>query len=106
MRAGSLTKLVTVEQKSSVRDSFGQPLNSWVTFKQCYAAIGPVSGREFISQSAEVAQVTHKIEMRYFAGLLPTHRIKFGARVFEIKFIANVDERNEKYIVQCTELVA
>jgi len=49
------------------------------------------------------AEVSHKIRMRYIAGLLPTMKIAWGAREFEIISIINVQERNNEIVIMATE---
>jgi hypothetical protein len=41
--------------------------------------------------------------MRYIAGLLPTMKIAWGDRMFEIISIINVAERNKEIVIMATE---
>ena len=48
-------------------------------------------------------QVTHRIKMRYVAGLTNKMRLVFGTRTFDILDIDNVEERNVEMILTCKE---
>ncbi len=59
-----------------------------------------------LTQAEQVqADVTHKITMRYAPGLAPKMRIRWGARVFEILFVGNVEEVRRMTEVLCKEVV-
>lgn len=64
MEPGRLRHRVRIEVKTDERDEHGQPLG-WQAVTTVPADIRSVTGREFISGSAERSSVTTKIFMRY-----------------------------------------
>ncbi|NIA89944.1 phage head closure protein [Rahnella aceris] len=65
MEPGRLRHRVRIEVKTDERDDHGQPIG-WRSVAESVAAdIRSVSGKEFISGSAERTSVTTKIFMRY-----------------------------------------
>ena len=104
MRAGSLRHTVTVQQRTELPDAYGEPAQTWTTLHANQpASIEPLSGRELITAQAVQSDVTHRVRMRYVAGVQTKHRILFGSRVFDIRAVRNVDERNIELEMLCTE---
>ena len=104
MRAGQLRHLVTIEQRSSTPDTYGEPAQTWTTLHANQpASIEPLSGRELITAQAVQSDVTHRLRMRYVAGVQTKHRILFGSRVFDIRAVRDVNERNIELEMLCTE---
>jgi len=93
----------TVDQYGDVRDDVDA---NWDDFKTVWAEISPVSGKEFYAAEQSRSQVSHKVRIRYIAGLRPSMRIKFGSRKFKIISLINWNEKNEEYLIYCTELVS
>ncbi|MGH3850698.1 MAG: phage head closure protein, partial [Pseudonocardiaceae bacterium] len=66
MRAGTLCHLVTIQTPSPVgRSSYGDEVMVWVDIAQRSAAIEPLQGRELWAAQQIVAQISHRIRMRY-----------------------------------------
>lgn len=97
IRAGDLTRLITVQQRSTIADSFGQQLTSWTDVKQIYAAIQPLSGRELFQAQAIQSEITHSITVRYDdifldPKIVATYRLNYKNRLFDITAANNFDE--------------
>lgn len=104
MRAGRLRHQVTIEQRSSTPDTFGEPANTWSTlYADQPASIDPISARELIAAGAIQSEATHRVRMRYVAGVQTKHRIVFGTRVFDIRAVRDVEERNVELELLCSE---
>lgn len=105
---GSMRHRVKV-QKFGVasQNSFGEDTRAMQDAATVWASISPLSGREFFEAQKQNAEVTHKIMMRYRAdvSLKPKDRIKFGARVFDILAVLNLDERKIWLTVMAREVV-
>lgn len=71
MEPGRLRHRVRIEVKTDDRDNFGQ-LIGWKSKGIVAADIRAVTGRDFISGSAERSNVTTKIFMRYRDDILAT----------------------------------
>lgn len=107
MRSGALRHLVTIEKETRVADAAGGYSTTWSTFAaNVWAGIEPLSALEHLRASQLEQAVTHRIRLRYsddVKGLLVTHRIKFGTRLFNLTGIVNPDERNREFEVLAVE---
>ncbi len=107
LRAGRLRHYVTVEQSVSVPDSHGEPVLTWTPFaRDVPAGIEPLQGREFLAAQKENVEVTHRVVLRWIAGVNATMRVVFNGRILEITSALNRDERNEDLTLMCKEVVA
>jgi len=111
MVAGPKRQRVSVETLSESRDGYGQKQKTWTTQGTYWASIRNLSGREAVNAKQIKADTTHMVTMRYIGalfaspGLLPSMRLLFNSRVFNILYVNNIDERNREYQLLCQELV-
>ncbi len=105
MRAGDLRNRVKIQSKSVTRNTFGEEVVSWVDVATVWAAIEPLSGREFLAAQAVNAELTVRIRIRYRTGIDSSMRVLFGTRVFEIISppINPVSDKRELHLM-CKEL--
>lgn len=92
----------TVDAAGDIRDDLPE---NWSTVRLIWAAIDPVSGREFYEAEQSQSEVTHKIRCRWFPGLRTDQRLNLRGRIFEIVSAINWGERNEEYLIMAKELV-
>lgn len=108
MRAGTLRHIVEIQEPSETIAALGigVPDLAWSTVATSWASIQPIAGSEYTNAQQQQAAITHRVNVRY-PGLriTPRHRIKFGARVFEIVSAANLDERNVEVEIMAKERV-
>ena len=93
MEVGKLRHRVDIQQVVESPDSYGQPVKTWRTIETRFAQIMPLTGHELVKAQKVNAEVSHKIIMRY-CDLNSKNRLLFGARVFNILAVINIDERN------------
>lgn len=111
MRAGPKRQRITVQVLSESQDSYGQKLQSWVDDGTYWAEIRTLSGREAVNAKQVKAETTHAVNLRYIGslfptgGLLPSSRLSFNGRIFNILYINNINERNREYQLLAQELV-
>jgi len=105
MNAGELRHRLTLQANRPVQDSFGAETETWVTLATVWAGISALKGHEMFTAQQTVAEVTHKVRMRYRAGVEPAMRLLFGARKFDINWVNNIDERNVELELLCTEVL-
>jgi len=94
MIAGKLRKRVELQSNTPVANAVGEHVPGWATVDTVWAGIMPASGSERFRNDMESAEVSHKIKIRYYAGLTPAMRIKYGTRIFDIQSVINMQERN------------
>lgn len=92
---GNLNKRITVQYETRVADGMGGFNTTWTDLADVWAAIWPVSAKETISSMQNVMEISHRIRVRYRSTILPSYRIKFGTRYFNIVSIINPNEKNE-----------
>lgn len=107
--AGKMRHRIVFQRFDGERDDYGDPLqteaDNWSDVATVWAAIDPVSGREFYAAEQSQSEVTHKVRCRYRAGLDTAMRIVCGTRLFEIESIIDWEERHESLLIMCKELV-
>jgi len=103
MKAGRLDKWVQIEKGTETNTS-GVISIAWATFANVWASVAPLHGREYYDAQQVVADVTHKICMRYVSGVTAKMRVRLGSRYFAIEAPPiNVEERNEELVLMCKE---
>lgn len=108
MKAGTLRHTVTIQQRSATIDAVGDVSDSWSTVITARAEIRPLNARELFAAQATQSEVTHQVTVRYRAELAnpkaaATYRVLFGARVFDVHGVMNIDERNREVRMLCSE---
>lgn len=87
MRPGALRHYITIEQKTVTRDAYGAETVTWATFAQPWADIRPLNGQELIAAQAVQSEITGKIIIRYIAGVVPSMRISYQGKHYDIKAV-------------------
>ena len=105
MDFAKLRHRVTIQTKSADPDAFGDEVITWVDWITVWAAVEPLSGREFLEGRNAENEINHLIRIRYRAGLDPSMRVAWLDRVFDIEaVIERYSERRELWLM-CRELV-
>lgn len=78
--AGRLRHRIRIQQQENVQDSAGYMSTMWVDVAEVWAAIEPLSVREFIASQQMQSEITARITIRYREGLMPQMRILHPAR--------------------------
>ena len=112
MRAGTLNRTITIQQKGSVtKNAYGEEVITWTTVATPRANIQPLRGMERIEAAQVSAEMSHRVRIRWRpVEIQPKMRILYvdpveGNRVLEIVSVANISERNREIEMMCQELV-
>lgn len=106
MRAGLLRHEVTLESPGTrVDDGYGGGSVTDTVVATVWAEIEPLTGYELFQAAQFNPTVNYRITIRYYPGIRPSWKVKYGTRVFDIKSVANLDERNRTIEMMCEELV-
>jgi len=103
--AGNLHHLVEIQHYQESQNDLGESLKSWTLFKKAWAEIKPISGKEFFQASKENNEVSHRVIIRFIDGILPSMRVKFKDRFFDIESSRDYFERNKYLELMCKEIV-
>lgn len=106
---GKMRHRITFQRFSGALDDFGDPLQTdaanWADVATMWAAIDPISGREFYAAEQSQSEVSHKIRCRYRTGLDTAMRITYGKRRFKIISLIDWEERHESLLLMCKEVL-
>ena len=105
MKIGKLRHRILIEQAAETRDADGSVIEAWSAYATVQASIEPLSAREYFAAQSTQADVTHRINLRYLAGVTPKMRVSYGSRLFDILSVINVGERNRELQLICREKV-
>ena len=105
MRAGVLHEQVKIQSKSVTRDTDGGEIITWTDVATVWASIEPLRGQEFLEASGLHANVDHRIRVRHMSGILPSMRVLYGDRAFNINAVIQVAERRREIQLMCQELI-
>lgn len=65
-------------------DTAGDTVEEWITDFEVWGSVEPLSVREFLASQAMQSQVSARITVRYRPGIVPTQRIVFRGKVYNI----------------------
>ena len=102
--AGKLRERVTIEQVATSRDAVGGTVETWSQLAQVWARVEPMSVRESYQRHVMNAQASWKVTIRHRSDVTAKMRVRWGARMFEIKGITNADERRFMLALSCEEI--
>jgi SPP1 family predicted phage head-tail adaptor len=101
--SSDLNRRITIEQPVNSGDGAGGATVSWSDVATLFANIEPQRGSFSSNGFREQSEITHRVTIRYLAGLSSKMRVKYGSRYFNIRAIVNEDEKNERLILICQE---
>jgi SPP1 family predicted phage head-tail adaptor len=90
MRAGLLSKRVTIQQFSESQNDYGEPVKSWTTYVTRWAKITDVSGREEFSNFQTVSSVLTLFRVRYKSGITTKMRISHNSNYYNILSVKEI----------------
>jgi SPP1 family predicted phage head-tail adaptor len=95
MGIGDLKHRIALQYQTKVADGMGGFTVVWVDSATVWAAIWPVSAAETIQAAQTTMTITHRIRIRYRAGIKASWRIAWDSRYFNIVSIVdpNMDHR-------------
>ncbi len=82
MNLGGMRYRVELQRNTNLKDDEGFAKQEWQTVATVWADIVPVSGREFLQNSTETAEVTFKIYIRYRDEIDADMRVKCGDTLY------------------------
>jgi SPP1 family predicted phage head-tail adaptor len=110
MQAGTLRNQVQLQRVTVAVDSHGDQTKTWATLATVWASIEPLSGREFLSASQTMSDVTVRIKVRGRTDirLTPKDRVRFddpnhGERLFDIRHVVDWSSKGTDWHLMCTE---
>ena len=105
MKIGDLRHRVTIQEKAVTIDAYGGEVVTWSTVATVWAAVEPLSGREFLEGRRLENEINHRIRIRYREGLTPSMRVTWGDRAFDVEAVTDRASRRREIWLMCRELV-
>jgi len=103
INAGELRHQVTFLVPQAGKDAAGGPL-PLVSGDTAWASVEFVSGKNQFGGATFVAEATHKISMRYRAGVTDSWQVQFAGTNFKILYIDDVQQRRIRLDLYCMVL--
>lgn len=109
MRSGTLRERVTIQQATTVQDSYGEPIETWVNLASnptVWANVSSrASGERFISGGEQVmATVSHTVRLRYRSDVTVKMRLIWRTnRTLYVENVIDPDGRKSDLILMCRE---
>lgn len=100
-----LDKRITIQNKQITQDNFGGEIISWKDYKIIWANICPKSLKNSVNYFKFETNITHIITVRFLNEIDINFRILYNDRIFNIKSIINIKEKNQYYEILCEELL-
>lgn len=107
MKIGQMTKRIALQSFTTTRDEVGQPIKTYATYDTVWAGLNSTRlGSEENEASNQVySEVNYIFTIRYHSSIKAIDRIVFGARIFDINVIRDLNERNCTMELDCTEMM-
>lgn len=108
VNSGDLRNRIDIYGNVPYTNELGERSYKFMELKSIWSSIVPQTGK-LQNQQAEtvLTNVTHKVIIRYSAGkdITKDMQLRYKGRRFEIKYILNPYELNEKLELFCQELI-
>lgn len=107
MRAGKLRHRLTLQSPTGAVDAtFGGQTHAYTDTATVWGSVEPavLMGREQFAAAQLQAELTHRITIRYRAGVTPKMRVSWDSRTFDIEQVVNVEERDRELHLLCREM--
>jgi SPP1 family predicted phage head-tail adaptor len=102
--SGKLFHEVSIEQRGDTRNSYGESIPSWSQYAATYAELENLSGAELVQAAQINSRINTKFTVRWDSGIRATMRIVYKSRNYNIEYVSNDLERDEKMILLCSRL--
>jgi SPP1 family predicted phage head-tail adaptor len=109
IRTGELRHVVSIEQRSSTQDAYGQQSTSWTEVAAgVRAKVEPYQAREQVQAQQYQAEISHRITLRHRPifddpQTAALYRLVYKGRRFNVNGSTNQEERNVYTVLLCTE---
>ena len=102
MTLGQRNRRVFIDAPTVGKDTYGQASKGWTQVRETWAYINTLSGGEALRAQAIVPEASAEIEIRYRPGLTAGMRVRYGAQMYDIGAVIDVEMRHETLRLICT----
>ena len=104
MRAGDLNTRITIQRRTTIRDSLGQPIEMWPAVAELWANVRHESGLSRIAADADKSIVKASIRIRRRSGIDAGMRVLVAGMVYEIDAVQPDLIANEHLDLVCRRI--
>jgi SPP1 family predicted phage head-tail adaptor len=106
MQAGQLRHRIAIEAPQIVRNAYGEEVPTWVPVFTAWALREDLSGKEWHAAGvAAAAETVSRYTLRFQPGITTKHRIREGARIFNITAVLDSDGKGRTLTIITREVV-
>lgn len=98
LAAGRLRHRVAIQRRVLAQDTSGNTTHTWANIATVWAAIEPLSTREFIAAQSVQSEVTARIVIRYRANIDASMRIVHKDKIYNIHGILADKDSGLEYL--------
>jgi SPP1 family predicted phage head-tail adaptor len=102
---GARRQRFILEQPVEAPDGTGGVTRSYQVLTPLWGSLEFISGAEQFQRDRMEQAITHRISLRYRADINAGMRLRLGARLFDIKTIADPDQRRRHLTCLAQEIV-
>ena len=104
--AARLRDRIEIQTPAFRKNELQEGIPTFHTARTVWAEVAPVGARDTLLAQSYASTVNHKITVRRTAEpILPTHRIKFGVRIFAVAGSIDPPDNRAITYVFCNEIV-
>jgi SPP1 family predicted phage head-tail adaptor len=103
LSAGNLRQRITIKTDTLTDDGSGGVTKTPSTHATAWAKVEPISSREAYQQGQLQGSISHRVTLRYQAGIRPKMRVEWGSRTFQIVGVRTETEEGRIVVLDCLE---
>lgn len=104
MKSEELRHRITVQVLETLTNANGFEIETWVDFRDFWAAVTNLHGREYFAAAAVQAEKTVKFTIRYTEEIDTSMRILFKGKQYNITSIDNIKYANKFIEIKAMEV--
>lgn len=104
MKSEELKHRITIQVLETLTNENGFEIETWVDFRDLWAAVTNLHGREYFAAAAVQAENTVKFTIRYTDEIDTTMRIFFKGKQYNITSIDNIKYENKFIEIMAMEV--
>lgn len=103
LSSGELNRRVALDRFDKVDDEAGQPRRTWTEVAKLWARVTTLKTQRSMVAGGVNVELTHLVRIRHRAGVEPDMRLRYGARIFIVHVVDDVDEAHVCLDLYCSE---
>ena len=97
-------RITFLKPTDTEKNSFNENVPVYTPFKTVWAAVEPMTGKEYAEAQKIRAETTYNIITRYIPGITSDMKISFRDKEFDIVSTLNIRELNEQLKIVVSEV--